>query len=196
MNFEMVLTVATTVGTFAMAILMYKSNKLMAKSVDQVRELEIERSRPYVVFDFMIERNCVYATLKNIGVTPAYDVVTLVTPSLTSIDRNNLELGFVKNSISFLAPSRELKDFIAVGHRFFDDYKEARFEFSIKYKGKLGNIYTETGVLDINFQKTLITLSRPEPLKELEKISRSFSEITRHTQEIAQSMSQTTRDDN
>lgn len=190
-----VFTMASTIASLTMAWFMYQANKLMGKSIEQVKTLELDKTRPYLVIDMISDRNCIFLTLNNVGQTSAYKVKLTMSPELESTNRNKINFALTNQTIGQVTPGRSLRDFIDVGHLFFKRYNPAIFAYTLEYEGKLGTIYTESGNLDLQFNRDLVDISSPDVGKEIAKIANNTQEIVKKLNSISTSIKKEQKDD-
>jgi hypothetical protein len=160
----------------------------MSKSIEQVKEIESDRSRPYIIFDVIVEKMIVFAILRNEGVTSAKKVKVRIEPDLPNEDRNKIPFALVNREISLITPGRELKDYIATAVAFFKEGKNLEFKYEISYESAQGNRYNERGSLDLAFQKNVMGISFQETAKELVKIQKSTHDMSRSLSRISTSV--------
>ncbi|MCC6696646.1 MAG: hypothetical protein IT365_13525 [Candidatus Hydrogenedentes bacterium] len=124
---------------------MEESNRLSREALQQNVLIERQRSRPYVIADLLIEKHLVYATLANIGRTPAREVVVKFDPVIyRDGSPRYCEICFVKDAVSFLAPGREIRDFIDSSPSFLDRYGALTFQVNVNYKDTDGEEFRES----------------------------------------------------
>ena len=175
-----ILTLVYVVATVLIAIIMLRANSISSRSLAQAVELERLRSRPYLLFDFESRHRAIHAVLKNLGKTAAYNVKILVTPELKSvIQGQDWASSLTTNEISFVAPNREIADFIQSGPQFSKSYPDLRFEGELLYRDSEGNSFKEPFKIDLKYQMRLLRVSEEdnEIPKKLEKIQESIDAL-------------------
>lgn len=80
------LTLIYVAATIILVFFALKQAKFAQQSLDQFRQAERNRYRPYVIFDVIWEEGVAYAAIKNSGISPALDVAVSVEPRLEWAD--------------------------------------------------------------------------------------------------------------
>jgi hypothetical protein len=142
-------------------------------------ESESRRYRPYVIFDMYSENVAVYASIKNIGASPALNVNLQVSPELQrDLAGEDQICPLQGNSVSFLAPKREIRDICGFGQVFNEKYPKQIFTGRVAYQDSDGNEYSEEFHIDLRAQRLTTYVAKKEPARELEKIAESLKTIT------------------
>jgi len=157
------------------ALLMRKSNRLSQENLSQAINLETQRSRPHLIVS--IEHNDIrentekdswqessyYAhfNIKNIGLTPAYDVKITSIPELLGVrDKEETRVsGLLNNTISLIAPNQDISDCLCTSEEFHNLYDTAIFEFNLEYKDLFGNDCGHKLVLNLNYAGNVFSSS-------------------------------------
>jgi hypothetical protein len=156
---------ALLTGTYVVATIFIvrtslRGNYLQLQSLRQSVLLESERLRPNVIFDLEIRDHKIFAVARNIGLTPAIDVKIKMTPELNRSIRNELSQCVLTDSpIAFLAPNREITDFIAMGPEFFTRYPEPSFAVEVSYSSRTENLPTEKATIDLTSLKNRLSVN-------------------------------------
>jgi len=181
------LTLVYAVTSLIMAWFMRKSNKLSSDAILQGYELEKQRSRPYLIFDFEIKKSCVHVNLKNIGLNPAYEIKIDVEPKII-VERNtgSQESGITKDKIQFMAPNREIEDFICSSPDFLSKFDPPTFIGTITYRDSQGIQYTDPFTIDLSYRKSLLFLKEIDASEELEKIRKETEKISSSIRNISE----------
>jgi hypothetical protein len=105
-----------------------------------------------VIFDLEFRDGNVFAVLRNIGLTAAINVKICVTPALVhSIRGQESKCVLTDKVITFLAPSREITDFLASGAEFFQKYSTPIFDVDVSYGGpSIKKPFNETAHIDLS----------------------------------------------
>lgn len=175
-----ILTLVYVVATVFIAIVMLRANSVSSRSLAQAVELEKLRSRPYLLFDLESRHRAIHAVLKNLGKTAAYDVKISVTPELKSvIQGQDWVSSLTTNVVSFVAPNREIADFIQPVPQFSKSYPDLRFEGELLYRDSEGKSFKEPFKIDLKYQMRLLHVSAEdnEIPKKLEKIRESIDAL-------------------
>lgn len=155
-----VLTLVYVVATLALVLLNWWNLRVL-------RELDRRRSQPYVVFDLVGKHHAIHAVVRNAGLTAAKDVRIQTTPQL---ERGNRTSPLTTQGVAYLAPGREFWDFIEGGPAFFQRYVPPRFSGRVSYKDTDGHEYDEPFTIDLEFQRTLMSVPIPDVAEELKKV--------------------------
>jgi hypothetical protein len=161
------LTLVYVVATLVLVVLGWRNLLVLV-------DLERRRSRPHVVFDLVVEHRAIKAAVTNTGLTSARDVRVSLEPSL---ERLGSPSPLVSEPIAYLAPGREVADFIEGGPAFFHQYENPRFAGTIAYRDAEGRTYDETFTIDLGYRKDLLSVSIPKVPDELRKIREALEAI-------------------
>jgi hypothetical protein len=177
------LTFVYVAATIFVALLMSKSNTLARKSIEVAIQLDKSRSRPYVLFDILIDGSLVYAIVKNIGLTAAKNVLVSIEPALlVTANKEQKQTALINHVIEFIPPQREFKDFLDVSHHFVSSYPDLSFRGRIEYKDMQEQSYNEQFTINLNFQKQLSYIEEKDIAQEIEKIGRHVESVSRTMQ--------------
>lgn len=181
-NDGFVLAILTFVYVLATIILVGVSlfqAKLTDRSIKRASEAERRRYRPHVLFDLFSENITIYASLKNTGASPAFNVALKVKPEIYCEIRGQKRVSpLIGESVSYLAPSREIRDACAFGSEFDKHFPEPVFDGSISYEDADGTRYDESFRIDLRAQRQLLHVGKKDPGKELEKIAKALQHLT------------------
>ena len=157
---------------------------LARRQLRQATDLERSRTRPFVIFDLLVEHNSVFATVHNIGQTPAYDVRIVVAPNvqclLPSPREGVLDIAFVARGVEMLAPQRFIRALMGLWSRVQSTHPELRFEGTVSYRGLDGTSYSEPFLADLSAQEGLLYRAPKDiddVVQQLETIARTFGQI-------------------
>lgn len=180
-----VLTFVSVLTTFIMAGLSWNANRISSKNLKQALLIEKERHRPYLVFDIEHRQSLLYATLKNMGNTGAFNVTVKIDPPLESnFGRSLKQSGLTSKNISFVAPQRNISDLIGTGPEFYKRYPEPKFEGYIEYHNSDGTKYQDRFLLDLGYLLELTHTVEPEIGKEMQKLVKEMKDISRTTERL------------
>ncbi len=152
-------------------------------------DLERSRTRPFIIFDLVVEHHCVFATVKNTGQTPAQNVRITVTPNVQSLlggenvhpsEERATDIAFIARGVAMLAPQREIRALMAFWPRVKSAHPELRFEGTVSYQGTDGTKYSELFVADLSVHEGLRyrgTKDIEDVAKHLEAIARTFDHV-------------------
>lgn len=163
-----VLTLVYVVVTVVLVALNWRNLRVLM-------ELDRRRSRPHVVFDLVGKYHAVHLVVRNIGLTSAQNVAVSIDPPLQRGDRIS---PLTSHVIAHLAPGRELWDFIESGPLFYQRYTPPRFAGRLTYQDTDGRTYEESFRIDLEFQKQLVTVSKPDIGDEIKKIREALEAIS------------------
>lgn len=180
------LTLVYVVASLIMAIAMFKANTLSTRAILTTEKLEMERKRPYVVFDIELRGNNFFYVLRNIGLTQAKNVRAQIDPKPISGLQPlgnaafNVFPAFLSSEIPSLAPSRALEALLGDGPSFYRDNTITAHTASISYEDVFGNHYNETSVVDLALVRNTAV---PQPIQQkiletLNKIEKALSSNT------------------
>lgn len=127
------------------------------------------------------ESHVVDAVVKNMGLTPAYDVRITLTPELRRFwDGGISDVNPVEEAFSFLPPGEFIADSLGLISNFHEKYPDARFSGEIQYRDRENLAYREAFTLDYNYRKRVgIAIMRKESMsRQLDKIDRRLAELT------------------
>lgn len=180
------LTLVYVAATIVIAALGWMANRISTQNLKQAIELEHQRSRPYMIFDIVIKKSLVHASLKNIGQTAARNVYVSISPKLeeTAPSRPPRGCGLTERSISFIPPGQELKDFVGVFPKFFELYPSLRFEGKIRYIDSRGENHEESFLLDLAYLTGIVTISEPSTAKSVNEIAKEARALVRSVEHI------------
>jgi hypothetical protein len=156
------------------------------KQLELGNQIERNRTRPYVIFDLVTERSCIFAFVKTIGQTPAAKVQIRISPELKiPIRAETWDVPFIVNEVSLLHPGRELKCFIEHWNPFLKQYPDLKFQGTIAYEGFDGSTFgPESFLIDLNSQRNIVYLGN----KTLHEIGGSLEEMTNHLRNIREEL--------
>jgi hypothetical protein len=174
------LTLAYVIATVVMAWLMLRSNGIAMRSLAHAVVLEDRRSRPYLVFDLEFTDKCVFAVLKNIGLSPALKIKIILDPVLQRENIHNKtfeEIGMTKFPPSQFGPGQYHRDFIDIGPEFFKRYGGGILHGKLSYFDMSVKKYEESFVVDLAFFFGLQDIGRPDIGKELVRIGNMIEKV-------------------
>ena len=174
-----ILTFVYVIATIVLVATGLRQTYLTRLALKRSDESEQRRYRPYVIFDMYSENIAVYASLKNIGASPALNIHLQVEPELRQeIRGEECPCPLLGNSISFLAPNREVRDACGFGEVFNQQFPEQIFRGTVSYSDSNGNHYNEKFHLDLKAQRSTSYVAKKEPARELEKIAKTLESMT------------------
>lgn len=156
------LTAVYVVATVAVWRVMIESNKLSQVSIEQIRNLEMERLRPYLSLELKIIKSdgkdglpYGYLLLKNTGLTQARHVsidmnpVIFSTPLIDGVKQKKIPY-FVGSTTYTVPPNTELSDSIGFLPGVFDNSEIPIFKGVIKYTDANNKNYQDPYTIDLD----------------------------------------------
>lgn len=173
------LTFVYVLATIVLVAISLVQAKLTRASLDSAAQSEKRRYRPHVLFDLYSEDISLYASLRNTGATPAFNVTLTLSPEIYCDLRGQKRIcPLIGQSITFLAPTREVRDACAFGEEFSKHFPEPIFIGSVAYEDADGTKYKDDFRIDLRAQRELMYVSKNDPGRELEKIARALDALT------------------
>jgi len=149
--------------TIAILMVMAWSNSLAMKSIEQTKQLEKSRIRPYLslTIKIILKGNAKnhagspygYLFLNNTGLTQAYNIQINMTPQIASKSliggkQINKVPYFVANSTPYLAPGGNISDDLGFLPNIYEIFDTPIFKGFIKYFDSHGEEYKENFKFD------------------------------------------------
>ncbi|MFZ0034443.1 MAG: hypothetical protein WAK60_05590 [Sedimentisphaerales bacterium] len=184
------LTFIYVIATIVLVQRTRKSNELARQAIMQSMEFEKQRNRPHVIFDLIAKDRCFYATIKNLGKQPAYDVKVTSKPDILrgKGSQQKEKISFIEKKVPFLAPDREIEDYIGTTPDFLKEYPETTFCVEISYKDSRGEAYHEMADISIGFYMHRRTVWPDDPIKKIETHMDRMVWILQEIQKVQQQM--------
>jgi hypothetical protein len=179
------LTLVYVVTTVAIALLTLRATNLSRKHLETAINLEKNRLRPYVIFNISsstITRNT-FASIKNLGLTAAYNIKVSITPKLNHSFADEMECALTASNILFLPPSEEMIDVLGVSADFHQQNPEPIFHGKVEYEDIEKNKYTEPLQIDLDFLRHRIYSGAKTVEGELEKLNKTLVTISEQLEE-------------
>jgi hypothetical protein len=169
-----VMAVLTFVYVLATIVIVFFTRK----SVTNAITLEKNRLRPYVIFNISSSTtsHMTFASVRNGGLTAAYNIKVTVHPELERIEGERSSL--TENSILFLPPSEEVTDIIDFSPSFHQKYANPLFEGVVDYENYSGDKFREPFRIDLTFLKKRVFI-RESVVDELRKVNETLTGIAR-----------------
>lgn len=156
---------------------MAKASKLTEKTIKSAQEQENERRRPKVIFDFVVDRRCIFAEIRNEGLTSAINVRFEVPADLVEAGKHGeVEFPFTK-PISYLSPGSKRKTLLSASWEFFGKHDKPEFAVKTSYKDDKGKDYEETIHHDLTYMKDIVGLGEvylDQEVEEIKEILKKF----------------------
>jgi len=182
------LTAIYVITTCVILRTMRKTNEIAQKSLDNARELERSRVRPYVIFDIVAEDRCFYAVLRNIGMTPALKVRTTTTPEIKKCVPQYASLCFIQEGVALLAPGQEIRDLIDTTPSYLQKNRDVTYEVNIEYGDVNGQQYKEKSMISVEHHRDRLSGGTKDPVAEIppkiEMLARNVSSLAESQQEL------------
>ena len=187
-NEGFVMSMLTFVYVVANIIIVYKmmkANKLTEKTIKSAQEQENERRRPRVIFDFVIERRCIFAEVRNEGITSAIDVKFEVPDALVEMGKyGKIEFPFTK-PISYLSPNSKRKTLLSTGWELFGKCDKPEFTIKVSYQDAKGKTYKETIHHDLTYMKNITELGGIYVDQEIKRIRENLEKLEKTATKIS-----------
>jgi hypothetical protein len=175
------LTLVYVSATIALALIAVRSNRMSQRQLELVVELERRRSRPYLTFDLEPRKGLMYVTLRNSGLTGAYDVTIDVTPRVEQhLGGRVRECALTKHTLSAVPPGRLIELLLDSSPSFFDHHKDRQFGGRVVYKDEAGLQYQEPIRIDLSFWEDFTYTPDPDIAKEVKKLTEVVQAIGRN----------------
>ncbi|MBR3582732.1 MAG: hypothetical protein IKO01_04735 [Kiritimatiellae bacterium] len=136
--------------TAALAWSAFVSCHLSAKNIQAMKDMEIERTRPMVVLEYLQEMPLYGVRLRNAGLTAARDVIVHTVPGIELCfdDPEKPPIRFLKEKIDFLPPNASCQAMLGTMPQIQRINKTLVYRGTIQYADAMGRQYTEEVVLD------------------------------------------------
>ena len=177
------LTFVYVVATIVIEGLSIQTTRLAQKNLDMALQLERNRLRPYVVFNISSStaRKYTYASIKNRGLSAAYNVKVSIKPAL--VHHYDGQSPLTHREILFLPPDEEITDAIDSSPAFHEKYPEPVFEGDVQYADLAGNKYAEPFRIDLTFLKKRIYIREASVGDELKQLNETVTLIAKHLEQ-------------
>jgi hypothetical protein len=134
-----------------MAIMMVHANRLSARSIQQVRELEAERTRPRVSVGLEFHRGSAIAVARNTGLRSALDVVATLEPDISKRTPKGLEpVSLLHDTMPCLAPGQVLEELVGPSEELISRCGSVTFSGQLQYRDSQDTEYTEALSIDLS----------------------------------------------
>lgn len=181
------LTLVYVATTILIALMTLKAVKVSEKNFDLAIQLEKNRIRPYVLFNLsssIAQRNT-YASVKNLGLTAAYNIRISINPKLEH--HYDVESPLTSRLILFLPPSEEITDVIDSSPAFHQKYPESVFEGVVEYEDSQANEFKAPFRIDLTFLKKRIYVREPTTAGELKQLNETVAAIAKQLKNLERS---------
>ena len=177
------LTLIYVLATMVIAWLTLRATNLSKKNLDMAIQLEKSRTRPYVLFNISSStvRKHTFSSIKNLGLTAAYNVTISIKPTLTY--DGSRESALTSQKILFLPPGEEVTDSIDSSPAFHQRYPEPVFEGAVEYEDSSANKYKEPFRIDLTFLKKRLYIREPSVADELKQVNETLAIIAKHLEQ-------------
>jgi hypothetical protein len=174
------LTFVYVAATILIAFLTLKATRLSQKNLDTAIELEKNRLRPYVLFNISSStaRRNTFASIKNLGLTAAYNIKVSIRPKLEHL--HDAESPLTSRNILFLPPGEEVIDVIDSSPAFHQRYPEPIFEGAVEYEDLKANKFKEPFRIDLTFLKKRAYILEASVADELKQLNETLAVIAKH----------------
>ncbi|MFI0794099.1 hypothetical protein ACH4OY_15635 [Micromonospora rubida] len=172
----------SAVGTFLTVVV---GGGIALAQLIHIREVEQQKSRPYVIVDFEFRGIAIYLTIRNIGATMARDVRIKFDHPLVSTFPNSAvgESRVFRDPIPMIAPGRTISFLFDSFPERYAKREEFPMEYTvtIEYEDAEGKPYTDPPYpLDLGTydQSAVSSKGLPEIVREVEKIRKEMAKWT------------------
>lgn len=174
------LTLVYVLATFVIAWLSLRATNLSQKNLDMAIQLEKNRMRPYVLFNISSStvRKITFSSIKNFGLTAAYNVKVSIEPKLTY--DGSMESALTAQKILFFPPGEEVTDSIDASPAFHQRYPESTFVGFVEYEDSSANKYKDHFHIDLTFLKKRNYIREATVADELKQVNESLARIATH----------------
>ena len=184
-----ILTIALASCAIVSCVLAYKNIKIM-------RESELERARPIVVLEAIVDLPSYLVRIRNTGLTAARNVTFDLSPSVVYCFSSwkGKSIGFMSRTIEFLPPNSVFQTSIGLFNDIEAYNPSLMHKGFVRYEDAAGRRYEEAIVLDFSIFKDTVFPGRKtinDLGVELEKIRKSidaFGSGSKKLRVIAQSL--------
>ena len=174
------LTLVYVLATITLVIVAIRGNRTAQRQLELAVDLERRRSRPYITFDLEPRKGLMYVTLRNSGITAAFNVKTVVTPKVEQVLRGQRhEVPLTKHIITTIPPGRVLEVLLDSSSSFFAQTPERLFSGRIEYHDESGHGYEELIKIDLAFWEHVTYTPDPNVAKEVEKVAQAIQALAR-----------------
>jgi hypothetical protein len=176
------LTFVYVIATIVIAGLSVKSNRLAQQSIETIVELEKNRLRPYVIFNLSssIRKKITFASIKNFGLTAAYNIKVSIDPALTH--HYDGQSPLTHRDILLLPPHERITDLIDSSPAFHQQYPDPVFKGVVQYEDSNGKQYKEPFRIDLTFLKKRVYVRDASIADELKELNKTLVLINRNLQ--------------
>lgn len=173
---EKATVIIAAISIFFAAISAFAS---LLQVVEAQRQRE-DNERPNVISYFEASNNgAFYFVIENIGNSPSYDLKIQFTPSpIDYAGRSINDISLFKNPITFLPPSKPIRQIVGATFLFFENNKETNFHNMLNYKSVTGKTFNEEIIHDLEYLRH-VTLPGKVTNDYLKEISENLKELNK-----------------
>ena len=121
--------------------------------VYQMKIMQEEEIRAYIIVDIEILEHKAHITIKNTGKTPAKNIQIKFSPDIITATGSKINETNFANPIAYFPPSRDYRTLIDLGPHFLKEGKPREYEVKLNYE--LSNVkktIDETYSINLEFQ--------------------------------------------
>ena len=145
------LTAVYVVATIYLAWSSRRSNRLHAKNIDMLLELEKRRNRPVVILRFeQLHQHLVSVVLVNIGKSVAFDINVDINPLPRYQDSEDPAASFLHKETLSLAPGAELRALVGYVSNIKELHPDLTYRGEVSYQSQNGTEHNEPFRIDLN----------------------------------------------
>ena len=159
---------------------------MMWRTASHAQETEKQKRRPRVMFDFVFEKRCVYAEIRNEGLVSARNINFIIPPDIIEAGRHGQAEFPFKHPISSLSPSDKKRSLLMPSGSFFETIKELEFVIKVSYEDDRGNSFPlEEIPHDLTYAKNISELGGVDIGQQVEKIEKTLGRLEKISSRIA-----------
>lgn len=187
---EKATVIIAAISIFFAAISAFAS---LLQVVEAQRQRE-DNERPNVISYFEAGSNgAFYFVIENIGNSPSYDLTIQFNPSpIDYAGRLLNDISLFKNPITFLPPSKPIRQIVGATFSFFENNKHTNFHTRLNYKSVAGKTFQEEISHDLEYLRH-VTLPGKVTNDYLKEISENLRNLNREISKLAAMPQKATR---
>lgn len=176
------LTIVYVGATLVIVVIMMKANRIAAESIDTIKRLDEERTRPSVFFQLstkLVGAMNVFAEIQNLGLRTAYNIKIEIEPKLERDNNSHKAIGIIEDGIASLPPNAKFSTFVGLSASLRQQQK-LHFTGTVTYQDQEGKVFSEPFKWNLPSSGDLIHIDRKsmhDLAKTLEKIEQNISRV-------------------
>lgn len=147
--------------TFALVVTAFSSCVIAVHNTKTIRQIEQERTRPFLVLAPEAYGSLWHVSLSNAGLTPAYDIEVEATPKFECcfLTDNEEPIRFLNERMPFLHPGGKWEQVLGSADKVKAINPGAKYEGEIRYKDAFGKRYAEKFIADYSIYPDLTAIT-------------------------------------